>query len=482
MASQPALDDLAQTFQLKLNNERGQQFAWIDGVDYLYEKGLWRAMDAQKLPRFETWISDLARDRGIDYAAKMQQIWKTLRTKYGNRENVTFDAKPMLVCNNGTVDLLTSELLEHSPDHWCTRAADIDFDPEATCPEWLAMLERIFQGYPPEEAKQYIEFMQEFYGVSIVGDEIVRGSRDLRRALLLYGVGGSGKTTLAETLKTMLGGDDHIVSSNLSGLGSQFGLETFLGKRGYIADDGIDSGTKVDTKQFKKLVTGETITVDRKYQTAVNFRFQGPVIFTTNEIPSFSDNSDGTYGRMIAIETLHVFTAAEKRKLGKIQNVQAFLKKKKEFPGILNWALEGYDRIVKRIRTEGKGFILPQSARDVQTAMRERNDAVFDFLRNHCEYDPKVANTMQAVALGASEFSAQIHFKKRTRHAVFGDVQHRIREVHPEVNVEKVTVDGFQTSMIGGLRIKESGLHFLKAMSDRDISALSAYKSANARR
>lgn len=481
MANQAVFEDLAESIQLKLKTN-GRQFANFDGVDYYYQDGYWRVGTFAQMERLKTTISRLANNRGVEYSAKMAQIIETLRRRFGSEDEVTFDPAPRLACRNGTVDLLTSELLEHSPDHMCTRYADIEFDPDADCREWKAMLERIFQGYEPEEAKRYIDMMQEFYGVSIVGDNMVKGTRDLRRAMLIYGPAGSGKTALSETLATLLGGEEHVVSNNLDQLGRDFGLENFLGARAYIADDGVDMKTKVDTKMLKRLVTGEQITVNRKFMSAVSFRFHGPIVFTSNELPDFTDQSDGTYKRIITVETKHVFTAAEKKKLGKVQNVQEFLKKKKEFAGILNWALEGYDRIVSRVRAEGKGFVVPPSSKDLETVMREKNDPVYDFLRNHCAPDAKCSNDARNVSLAAGEYALVTHNKRVTRPAALQDVVRRIKEVHPETNVERAVIEGLPVTILGGLRIKESGAYYLKSLGERDFNAQAAYQTLNARR
>lgn len=480
-SKQKELEDIVAVWQGTLL-EDGRQYLCVDGVDYYYENGLWRIGTEKDQSRTEVSLAAIARQRDAEYASNMNALWKTLRTRYGNVQDVAFDTRPMLVCNNGTVDLHTSEIHPHSPDHYCTRAVDIDFDPDAKCEEWEAMLERVFQGYSDEERKQHIELVQEFFGLSVVGDHRVQAMRELRRALLIYGVAGSGKSAVAETLKTLMGGDKHIVSANLDTLGKEFGMEAFLSARAYISDDGIDKNTVADTKTLKKLVTGESMSVNRKLKSHVEFRFNGPVVFTSNELPDFTDQTSGVYSRIITIETRHVFTAADKKKLGKVQNVQTYLKNKKQFPGILNWALAGYDRILERVENTGRGYVVPRSASDMETKMRETNDPVFDFLRNECEFDPKVYTSASVVNWAASLFSADVHYKRLARKAAAHQIRRRVQEVYPDVEIERVWDGASQPTAYLGLRLKDAAANRLKKASETDPNAMAAYKSVNLRR
>ena len=57
------------------------------------------------------------------------------------------DANPwLLAARNGTIDLRTGELRPHRREDLITRMVEADYEPDATCPTWLAFLDRVTGG------------------------------------------------------------------------------------------------------------------------------------------------------------------------------------------------------------------------------------------------------------------------------------------------------------------------------------------------
>src|SRR5262249_31316671 len=74
------------------------------------------------------------------------------------------------------------------------KLAPINYDPAATCPTWEAFLERIMA-----TNESLLGFLQRAVGYSLTG------STRERVTFFLYGTGANGKSTLLETLSSLLG-------------------------------------------------------------------------------------------------------------------------------------------------------------------------------------------------------------------------------------------------------------------------------------
>lgn len=76
-----------------------------------------------------------------------------------------FDADPRLLdVTNGVVDLADGVHHSHSPQYCMTKVAGAAYNPFATCPTWLAHLERIFAG-----DGELIAFLQRLFGYAMTG-------------------------------------------------------------------------------------------------------------------------------------------------------------------------------------------------------------------------------------------------------------------------------------------------------------------------
>lgn len=49
----------------------------------------------------------------------------------------------LLNCKNGTIDLSTGRLKPHDKEDYITKAVSVNYDPDATCPQWEKFLDRI---------------------------------------------------------------------------------------------------------------------------------------------------------------------------------------------------------------------------------------------------------------------------------------------------------------------------------------------------
>jgi P4 family phage/plasmid primase-like protien len=228
---------------------------------------------------------------------------------------------------NGTLDLLTMELRDHSPDDLITKVANTRFDPHANCPLWLAFLKTITEG-----DTEMIAYLQRFAGYALTGT-----SRE-QMVAIFFGEGGNGKTTFLETIGTLLGDyylktpTKTLLQMRDKGIGDD--LIRLDGARLVTANELPDSG-RLDTAMIKDM-TGNDLLVGRKlYGEHYQFRPGFTLAIYGNKKPELPADDEGIWRRVHLITFGYQVPEGERDK--RLQEKLA-----EELPGILNWALEGF--------------------------------------------------------------------------------------------------------------------------------------------
>lgn len=114
--------------------------------------------------------------------------------------------------------------------------------------------------------------------------------------------GGGGKSTALQIVKNITGGERNALCVPYDHLGDRFAL-TDLDKKYCIVSDETEGANRrpADTSVYKSLITNGTVTIDVKNEKAYQLKWQGMMIQAINGIPMFSDNSDSTYRRLLAL-------------------------------------------------------------------------------------------------------------------------------------------------------------------------------------
>jgi len=108
-------------------------------------------------------------------------------------------------------------------------------------------------------------------------------------------------------LKKFLG-DDNIATVELKKLSDPFLTAELEHKLANIGDD-IDPKEITDTGTIKKLFTGESMTVQRKYQDPFILKNYAKMIFSCNQLPRILDKTHGMYSRLMLIPFTATFSA-----------------------------------------------------------------------------------------------------------------------------------------------------------------------------
>lgn len=273
----------------------------------------------------------------------------------------------IIACENGLLHFPTRELMPHTPKFFTVNAIDYPYTPKAAPPlQWFSFLRQLWG-----DDTQSIDTIQEVFGYCLVADT------SHQKAFLLVGPKRSGKGTIARILEATIG-QHNTVSPTLSSLGTTFGMQPLMHKRLAIISDARISG-KTDTAVVAErllAITGEdTITTDRKFLPAYTGKLDVRFLIISNELPRLSDASGALPSRMVVLMLKNSFYGREDRGLtGKLMA---------ERPGILNWAIDGYERLCER-----GYFMQPESAREAIQDLEDLGSPIGAFIRDCCRVEP----------------------------------------------------------------------------------------------
>jgi putative DNA primase/helicase len=285
-------------------------------------------------------------------------LWR-MRIQKNVRE---INANPFIVnVRNGLYNVMDGSFKPHTPDYFSTVQINADFDPSATCPQFLEFLSGILG-----EEEGYL--LQEMFGYLLIP------VNKAQKSFVFVGAANAGKSTLLSIAQDVLLGSDNVSNIPWQALGDRFNKAELFGKLANIFAD-LPSKQIDDGGMFKSLTGEDTITAERKNKDPFNFRPYARLLFSCNDIPkNYSDRSDGFYRRLIIIR-FDKSVPPEKRDPNLRERLAA------ERDGILIWALEGLRRLI------ANNYLFTETAsthREIQRYKVESNSALM-FLEECCE-------------------------------------------------------------------------------------------------
>ena len=374
-----------------------------------YHDGYWQPIDRDVIKSEIKSVLDRARIDGVrPNAGQLASVMELARVDVAIAADKWDANAEYLPCANGVLHIPTKTLYPHTPDIYATSRLDYDYDPTATCPNFLHALETI-----PDAA----EFLQEFAGYALTPDvkhEV---------AVWMQGPPGSGKSTVLAGLQAMLG-----ARAGLLGLAdierSRFALANLPGKTLVVSTEQPDNYIAA-SHLLNAIISGEPITVEQKFKEAIQVTPRAKIIWAMNNLPRVNDANNGLMRRVkiIKFPTLEE-TARDPELKEKIMQ---------EGAGILNWALIGLDRLLLR-----GGFAIPKSILDATREFQEKNDIPALFLQDVNATidltDPKCREQSQALYDRYNEWC------RRNNHKPLSNV--KVADEWRRLGFEKVKIHG----------------------------------------
>lgn len=368
---------IARAVSLHYNTETSGLVQGIDGTFYSTKGALWEPIAEAEISRLiQSW-------HGVEYKTlddKIQTLYVSARMVTGAigllKAQIALDKDPfeqsaqVLVCKDQLI-LPTGEVQQVAKDHYilATHSLDIDYDAEATCPRFEKFLDEVWElNYDREDRKT---FLQEFMGVALFGK-----STKYRGSPMLLGSGSNGKSVLLNTLSSLFHKDSRssVTLQNLGATNAEYYAARLLGSRWNVVAELPKTHVKESTL-FKGAATGDEVEGRHPNGRPFTFRPNAAFIYAANEMPTFSDNSDGFWERIVPLSFDVTFgnppPKPKPRATYRPRDCDLTAALLAERAGIINWAIAGYKRVLER-----GDYSKPNSASVASASMQENGDSV----------------------------------------------------------------------------------------------------------
>jgi putative DNA primase/helicase len=285
-------------------------------------------------------------------------------------ESIEFDQDPWLLnFQNGTLDLREGDFRSHEREDHLTKIAPHDFDREAECPQWQGLLNRMMGG-----DQELVKYLQLAFGYSLTG------STRQKVVFILFGPGGTGKTTMLTAYREALGEDYGTliqINSLLAGRdnnATNADLADLAGKRFAMSSE-PDPGAKLSPSKLKRLTQGMgKVKARRLYENPFEFEETHHLWMDTNDRPSIPNADPATFSRLHPIPCLQPIPDDE-------VDPDLSGKLRAEGPGILRWAAGGAHLWYKN------GLSRPDAVTAAAEAWRGECDNIQQFIAERCDVD-----------------------------------------------------------------------------------------------
>ena len=365
----------------RYNSDR-KEFMYYDGKRWIDDAEAMRAKNSAKELSDALLVYAVKGTLEKDKSEYLKQVTSLVNIR--NRHNMLQDSKDVyyfqnsdldkddyiLNVSNGTIDLsdIEPKFTEHKADMLLSKICNANYDENATCETWIKFLDDVMQG-----DKDKIRYLQKIAGLSLTGNT------EQETMFILYGsTTRNGKSTFCETLMYLLG--DYALTMQPQSLAVKQNLDSRQASGDIARLDGCrlcnasepPKRMLFDTALLKSLLGRDSITARHLHQREFTFIPKFKMLMNTNYLPTITDDTVFSSGRINVISFDRHFEPHEQDK-----TLKQKLRSKKELSGILNWCIEG----LRLYRLEG--LIPPLTVQMATDTYRTDSDKIGNFL-NEC--------------------------------------------------------------------------------------------------
>lgn len=237
----------------------------------------------------------------------------------------------LLNVKNGTIDLRKGELRPHRREDLLTKLAPVEYDPQARLPLWDDFLHDVTLGDAELSA-----YLQRAAGYTLTG------SSDEEVLFMLIGPSRTGKTTLLETLKGVMG--DYARTSNSDSFTTRTrggtarpDLARLAGARLVTASEVEESDETLAVGRLKAMTGGDTVVSRHLYASDEEHQPQYKIWWAANSIPSVPEYEKAMWERIRIVPMEHVVPSVVRDPQVKRQLRDPAI----GGPAVLAWAVRG---------------------------------------------------------------------------------------------------------------------------------------------
>lgn len=253
------------------------------GIVYKYENGVYAD--------YEKGINGLV-NQMIKYSkeSNRREVFNYIKA-HTEKSYDDFDKDPNIHnLKNGLLNIETMELKLHTPDYLSLRQFNVEYKPDANCPEFEQTL---IDNLPDEKERQ---MFVECLAMCLIPEF------NFKKAGVFYGPSNAGKSSLVSLLEKILG-PENIASYAIQDFDNdRFACGGLIGKFANIThDQGQQRISKIH--KFKNISDHKPVESEKKYGHAQNIAHKIACLFLTNHLPDVTPEAgEGFFSRIILIE------------------------------------------------------------------------------------------------------------------------------------------------------------------------------------
>lgn len=305
--------------------EKSGNYASADQLLYRWTGTHWSMIDDESGTRMALrWLAE--GDHGIVSAANAKAAHQTALLWLPSLQVAA--REPVVPVRNGYLHLSGTPILHpHEKELGLRHVLRCDYNPSAPTPEaFEKLLERVL----PDPAVR--SRVQEYIGYTLLPDA------RFQLAQIWLGSGANGKGTLANIVQALHERHAAASPSKLDG----FHAAIVLGASLIYCDEAPPQDWCEQI--IKSMIAGESVSIDRKYLPPITIRVSGKWLILANHVPVVKDQSHGFWRRFDIVPFTVEIPASERDPLLANHIITH------ELTGVLNWALNGLQRLLARGR------------------------------------------------------------------------------------------------------------------------------------
>ena len=250
--------------------EKTHNIVKINGKLHVYEDGYYQVGDAHLERAMIEEIPTLNMSKRKEVLSYLNLIVP---------DNSTVSDAHLVAFKFGVLNVITLEMYDFSPEFIITNMIPHNYVPGSK----NDLLEKTMDKLACHD-EQVLKLLYQAVGVTF------HRRNELRKSFFLVGEKRNGKSTFLDMVSTLLG-EENISNLDLSEIGDKFKTAELAGKLANIGDD-INDEYIPNSSIFKKVVSGDKVTVERKGQDPFKLASYAKFFFSANSLPRIGRGKD----------------------------------------------------------------------------------------------------------------------------------------------------------------------------------------------
>lgn len=274
----------------------------------------------------------------------------------------------LIAFENGVLNVITGELNDFSPEYVVTNKIPHNYNPDARSELMEATMRKLACHDENVENLLYQSVGYCFYR-----------RNELRKSFFLLGEKRNGKSTFLDMVTTTLG-EDNVANLDLCEIGDRFRTAELSETLANIGDD-INDEWISNSSIFKKVVTGDVVTVEKKGKDPFKLKSFAKFFFSANSLPRIGRGRDSSavIDRLVIIPFNAKFSKSD-------ADYDPFIKYKlREEPVIEALIAKGVEAL--RDVLANQEFATCDGVRDSLNEFEKTNDPILEFFEELDEDD-----------------------------------------------------------------------------------------------